>query len=484
MTSDRKLNCLLDTVLARSMDRYLNPGESTEIGFALVAFMGDGTFRVVSNCDDSASLASVLRHVAADVAIGKVQGNAAVASIRAWLWPRVAALPPPLPLLSLSPPPPDPPPPLELEPPKPAPAPKADDDDAETFGTFVHLDNVLDTLDEYFEALRTLRHRDPDTFALYGRIGGQVMPWRGTLFEGNHLTPRWSQGYERPGLGMMHFASPSITGCDAELITPTFMYFRKLEHKAYVQPTKDDLYEVTLYYRDRRKKPYVTGFGKFNVAVKADGIVHLLRELSIVPQALRRGGVIKHRQWTTPTFLREIAGAQQQANAADAAAGLGLSRRSKGKKAPWTPAQAAAWLFAFTANAVENASDGVQVMASRGGLTARFNVAMLRTPYFFKDRDKTVTEGGRTRRIFHIARTHKRHLANGRETYVRSHFRGERRFNWHGYAINITMPGLHHRPPIEFDLAGTEFGKNDPVPPGWLDAGEVGKRLAKYMGAP
>ena len=108
-----------------------------------------------------------------------------------------------------------------------------------------------------------------------------------------------------------------------------------------------------------------------------------------------------------------------------------------------------------------------------------FNIEMTRTPYFFKNRSKTVSVNGSTRKIFHITRAHKRIGAGGRETFVKSHFRGERKFMWKGYDVQITMPGLHHKPIQEFS-APARFGDGRRKK-GEMYLDELGSRLREVM---
>jgi len=91
----------------------------------------------------------------------------------------------------------------------------------------------------------------------------------------------------------------------------------------------------------------------------------------------------------------------------------------------------------------------VQVNVSNGHLTAVFCIDMLRTPYFFADRDIEYKGS----KIFHIVRAHRRVGAGGNETFVKSHFRGLREFVWNGYSVRITLAGKHHA-----DLLDANFG--------------------------
>ena len=120
----------------------------------------------------------------------------------------------------------------------------------------------------------------------------------------------------------------------------------------------------------------------------------------------------------------------------------------------------------------------IRIRAQKGSIPCIFSVDLLRTPYFFKDRDTKVNVNGVKKRIFHIVRTHKRKFKNGREIFVKSHFRGLRHFRWNDYNVTITMPGFHHRSLQEFGAAGHVM-EGDAVPSGFADSRQTGKILKK-----
>lgn len=113
---------------------------------------------------------------------------------------------------------------------------------------------------------------------------------------------------------------------------------------------------------------------------------------------------------------------------------------------------------------------GVHVRVAKGSKRVTFAIDMLRTPYFFKDRDKTVNENGKTQKIFHIVAGHKRKLANGEETTVKSHFRGIRKFMWNGFKINILLNGKHIRSFNENNIDGVELLESQPMPEGYVNS--------------
>lgn len=59
-----RLERLLDDGLAFSLHTYLNPNNPPDVGFLLAAFSYDGTFRVIGNNPDKASVIAMLRTLA------------------------------------------------------------------------------------------------------------------------------------------------------------------------------------------------------------------------------------------------------------------------------------------------------------------------------------------------------------------------------------------------------------------------------------
>lgn len=137
----------------------------------------------------------------------------------------------------------------------------------------------------------------------------------------------------------------------------------------------------------------------------------------------------------------------------------------------------AANMFWLAATPYEDVLSGVRVQAAKGGVVAAFSIDLLRTPYFFKDREWVANEKGSRKRIFHIVRTHERKAKDG-VRYVKSHFRGSRNFKWNGYDITITMPGKHHPDLLQWDVAATQFEDTKAVPKGWMGSKELGAALS------
>lgn len=337
----------------------------------------------------------------------------------------------------------------------------------ERIGPLYYLDDLLEQLDDYFRAVRWLRFNDQNTYDLYQKIGGQVVTDKINIFDFKELTPRWRNGIDRPAFGMIHFGDPT-PWAKKDDIYPRFLYFHKLKRKADVQQTKFDLYELVSFVVDHKNTKFRIPIVHY-LSVDPTGTISLLKQRIAVKHKIHPKKINGRKsaeasfttmEWRVPEFIYDLCRDSKERTGEDI-----------------TPTEMVKNLFCAITSACENASAGIQVRVSRGDLCAMFHIDLKRTPYFFKDRQKTVNTNGRTKRIFHIVRPHLR--ANG--TAVRFHFRGLRKFQWNGYDVLVTMPGWHHRPLLEFSHPAFEEGdpkiKNEKI----IDSKGVSAILAKHI---
>lgn len=335
--------------------------------------------------------------------------------------------------------------------------------DVTEFGEFYFRDTILDQLDRYFRILARMRHGDRDAYDLHSRVGAYVVPARSAekrQFDIDALSPYFHR--QRPSFGMVVYgAAPNYKKYDNEKSKtwqPYAIYWHK--HKLggaplAVQPVAaGDVYIVTVYWdklNTKRKGGVPTEFAAW---LTPDGSVRILKVLTTEMVSIRsthtkggqrrtEGGTfnVPHRQWRIDPFFVQWA-----------------------KDHNSTPESYLAALFIESVNTHEAAAMGgmIKVRARKANLSALFAVSVIRTPYFFRDRQVTVTARGTKRPIFHIVRTHERRVAGGRRVGVKTHFRGERAFLWQGYRIEITVPGWHHAHIADFDVGAIDSEAIDP----------------------
>ena len=311
----------------------------------------------------------------------------------------------------------------------------------DNYGSLYFREDLLDRLDDYFADIKLLKRDDPDAYDLHRQIGGQVVN-RSRLFGVSELEPAWR--VQRPSFGMIYLPyRPDPADDNPENICVSSVYYQKFRRQ--FPGSSATIYEVTNYYIDRRN-PDFRSVASFLVSVDRNGEIRPIRSL------ITASGKIPSKRWVYPSLLQELASRHKE-----------------------TPEQTAKTIFSLVANGTVGAETGIQVRATRDGLTASFAIDMLRTPYFFRDRVKIKTVAGFTRPIFHIVRAHAR--ASG--SVVKTHFRGIRRFRWADAEVIVSVPGLHHPPIQEFKAHALDASTHPKEP--CIYADETGRRISEVL---
>lgn len=392
-------------------------------------------------------------------------------------------------------------------------------DEREFYGEFTFRDTILDQLDRYFFYLQRMKDVEPDTFGLYKNIGATIVPYLAT-HKGERrvnmpeidekLSPEeiatWKAGLrvpdyfnlKRPSFGCIAYGTDPVTEeyeqqqseawrkraklKNARLFVPRFMYFVKYDRPPpTVEMVSDgDVYSVTLWW-DRPNDPdprFAKHKGvptEFCVFVGDDGrTIRALRVLSTTRRAIKAS---KTTPWERKTDRKGERGVF-----------VVPDRRWKipdeferwGAKLGVDGSLFLAHMFCDVAMMYEHSNlSMIRVSVHKGDLAATFNVDARRMPYFFQDRDSQLTVAGAKKRIFHIVKPHSRETAKGTSN-VKMHFRGLREFEWAGYRVSVTVPGLDH-----FMLPDFNVGMDDEH---WVDPSEgiltsevIGERLAKNI---
>ena len=310
----------------------------------------------------------------------------------------------------------------------------------EELGRWRFRGQILDNLDHYFDTLRRLASAEPDLYYMTSRIGSVLVP-RNSAALGYRVD--MPAGQEPPSFGSFFWPPDD----DAAGENPRFLAFQRIGKRSpYVEKTNQAVYEITVVHQNKDRGSLLPP-QQFHMALNADGTAHLLRERRPVVQSVRgkngRRFAIHHGRGklAVPRLLELMA-----------------EDRTDGK----TPEQIAQLLFCWTANLLIQAQMSLRVSIERRGLIAAFHIDTERTPYFFNDRD--AIPGKRRKKIFHIVRTHERTTATGKTTFVRSHFRGERKFTWNGYGVTISMPGFHHADLLEMKADALHAEEGEVVP--------------------
>lgn len=344
---------------------------------------------------------------------------------------------------------------VALKPELPAPAPRRrKNDGAVTWG---FRRDILDRLEEYFDCIHRLRRYDPEAYAYYSRVGF-VVPYKYRESAKDRLpadTPRVGKG------GVLFPPPENDTTLDGDTkMTPAFMYLARVVRTARVQAFCGEVYKFTLMYDDRRSIGGRHNYPLFcYVGVAKDGEVTILKEEVSTHAVIRpkargsaRGAFYrKSKSWEYPKFI----------------AAIGQDRHGDGH-------QVIKKSFVMTYLTHAEATDRIVVHVEKG-VRAAFGIELPSAKSFFRDRDKTeatTAKDGKRKRIFHSVREHLRKVES-RDSTVRAHYRGTRRFDWKGYGIRIVLP--ENSQLMRADFTSHEYKPEQKIPANMLTPRQVGE---------
>jgi len=333
-------------------------------------------------------------------------------------------------------------------------------------GHWLHLQDILERISTCAAMVRELKRVNPDMYDFYRQFGAHVLP-ADTMFDFYGLSENFMQKW--PSSGMM--LQPSAVDHNGEKYLPHLLFFHKVNlksvcktEKVTLQPTTKCIYRISQVIKSPDIK-YPLG-GSFFVSVSNDGHAELL----------------KQRVGKTPDFRRSRSSIQSATPGWDYPQELWLmytvycQNALEREEEPDTIEQWATELFCVAANAFSRATETAQVRIKASGTVVNVGVPLSRCPHFFRNRNIEAASDGRRKRIFHFVRGHERKLANGQTRTVRGHYRGERKFEWNGHPVTITVPDKHVTPD-QWDVEMHEF-KRPPKGGDWLTANEIGARVS------
>ena len=323
-------------------------------------------------------------------------------------------------------------------------------------GAHYYLGDLLDQLEGSFKSLDSLKKVNRSAYNTFSKVSCHVTSGDFLLQTGNQYNSTRDQ---IPSIGCSFHPDDGnkrtvFDKNGEELTAPTFCYFKRIKNPINVQPSNGITLEVCVVFEFSSGPEAVSYF----VSIDEDMTVTPLKELrmkqiKVDPKISRRNNrpfSIQRASWTVSPLLQDYS-AKRKITIDEEAAEF-------------------TWMAINSALSVDN---GVHVRVAKGSKRVTFAIDMLRTPYFFKDRDKTVNENGKTQKIFHIVAGHKRKPANGEETTVKSHFRGIRKFMWNGFKINILLTGKHIKSFNENKADGIEILESEPMPEGYINSQEI-----------
>ena len=346
--------------------------------------------------------------------------------------------------------------------------------------SFYFKEEILDQLDLYMKFIQRMKAADPLAYELYSHIGAPIIPDTALLTYDASLSAHWRTGY-RGTFGCLAIGvGTKILEREAkwseEDKTPQWMpRFIHYHRHAKAPPLIEQIEGGAVYlmamhfdsFEDKKATP-----AQFYVHIDDQCRLHVLRELTIhTTKITHRDKWSKHhgaRKTEIPTGVSLHIPAYVQ--------GWAKEHAQRNNEPDLDVHTYVARIFATVAEAQERPSM-IRIMASKGHLTAAFSVDMERTPYFFADRDASYNENGRKKRIFHIVRTHIRKSG----TPVKTHFRGQRQFPWNGYAIHITVPGIHHNDLVNLQLSAHELSERGNFNRGFIGYKRFARNIQRHL---
>mgnify|MGYP001280678920 CR=1 FL=1 len=333
------------------------------------------------------------------------------------------------------------------------------------YGAHYYLSDLLDNIDEAFTSMNGLKKADKHLYKIFSKIACHVSDKN--LVVRNTDDNHWKIDVnDIPALGSAYMGTAQknreIEEDNEDKLYPTMVFFRRIKRPFNVQPTNNITLECGFVFNSERDQLSMTDI--FHVEVYEDGSVQPLKTLMQEPVRLKtnkhdkRGPYFVRTRWKYPEMLEQHC-----------------------IEAKISMSEYVSFVLWGAVNMCVASDQGVQVRVSKGNRRITFAVDMLRTPYFFNDRDKVVNENGQTKRIFHIVRAHERTMAGGEKKIIRSHTKGLRKFKWNGYSVNILLPGKHINSINEWTTDGIPYVDIESAPEGLVCQTELSKKLSKIL---
>lgn len=340
----------------------------------------------------------------------------------------------------------------------------------------VSIHDILDYLPGYFDDLKALLKYDPSTYSIMAKLGGVVVP-ENSGFYVHDLLPKVLDN--PPMMRCIFFKKSDQYNKAKDTYSASIIYMMRLKGgMTYV--AKEGYYchlPVGICYRVVIVYNHDLGsFAEsFFVHYDENHKMSVVKESKIVHQVIRYKGNkgrkgyrgnsnVTHRKTVTPHFLLEMVAERQR---------LGLDKQ--------TTDELAATLCNICLSA-KRPSDAILVRAQKSGLSASWTIDRRDGKRFFAKRVTGSASDGKRKRILHYVGDFVRDT-DGRTSYVREHYRGERSFSWMGYGIEVSGLGFHHQDFYDASVETFEFDGQD-VPRGFMSVEKAVDLMKQYYSTP
>lgn len=318
--------------------------------------------------------------------------------------------------------------------------------------TSIH--DILEFLPGYFDDLKALRKYDPSTYSVMAKLGGVIVPENST-FRYDTLIPKVLDN--PPMMRCIFFKKSNQYDNAKDRYGASIIYMMRLQgNRSYV--ARDGhychlpagiCYRVVIVYNHD-----LGSFAEsFFVHYDANHKMSVVKENKLVPQVIRynskkgdksyRDDVkVFNRKTITPFFLTEMVAERKRL-------GMGVQ----------TTDEIANILCSICLSA-KRPSEAILVRAHKSDISASWTIDRRDGKRFFAKRVTGSAVDGKRKRILHYVDNFVRDI-DGRTSYVREHYRGERSFSWMGYGIEVSGLGFHHEDFYDASVETFEFEGQD-----------------------
>ena len=327
----------------------------------------------------------------------------------------------------------------------------------EHFGVHYYLGDLLESLEDTFRHLPKMRKADPEAYGVYSRLGATVCNSEARFYS----TPDPHILESLPSFGCAFIPHRKEGNLDG--IPCRFIYFIRVKKPINIEPSNGAVYRVGYTWDDGGSPIY----GGFHVAVEGKN-VRALKECFATGHSVgrkkndknprRQKATLYRMSWDYPRVAKDISAQCNQ-----------------------SVEQFAHDTFAMVANIAYARESGLTVTVTKRNRKAVFAIDMLRTPYFFADREQQVNKDGKTRKIFHYVKGHTRTLSGGVKKHIKPHFRGINEFEWNGYDVKIGLAGKHGLRLSTFNIDPIPEGDDREKAPDTIAIDEAAARISEAL---
>lgn len=287
------------------------------------------------------------------------------------------------------------------------------------------IHGLLDNLPKYFRDLKALKQSDPDAYDVFSSLGGPMGSRKDdtTFMKGKFL----DEFLANPPAIRCYFMTPDDDP-KSKNVPGSIIYMMKLAGgSTYIDNVggmvimpQGICYRLSMVWILKGKAVVQRCF----IRVRDDGTMEIIKESRMVRKQLKHKGghtsSFSAKEYGIPRWIKEL-------------------KEDEGHPNPVKWIEDCAHLCAST----RRPTDCIMVRASRDGMTAAWVIDRNDAKRFFRLRETGTAADGRRKRVLHYVAPFERMVGN-RHQHVREHYRGERKFGWEGYTIDISGLGFHH----------------------------------------